>query len=362
VIGELVESGLYRLFRFNPCVAMNELRMRMRGVRPFLVLCVYSSLAAAAVLIALAAMSFEGRFVLRPGGSDVGRGAFTALIHTQLTLMLLILPAYGAGAITMEREKRTLDMLRVALLTPGDIISGKLVSVLAFGLVLLLAPLPVAAWCLLLGGISPGEIFLSYSYLLAVVVFASSLGVWFSAILRRSLSAVVATYGSLIALGVASTVIPAVFETLASQTGRRPTFGADFGAVLWLLVALGAAYLVFLAARWLMARILRRRRFLAVAVSVLASVGTLWCLLFSSSPLNLLPALPGVPVMWLMVLNPYVSLEAALEPDLAATIASGGARLSTPTQVWVWAAATATLVGLSVLLWTFSIRLFRART
>ena len=122
MITGVVESGLYRLFRLNPCIAINELRMRMRGVRPFLVLCLYAGIASAAVLIALAAMTYERRVVYGPYAHQAGRTTFTVLAHTQLTLILLILPAYGAGAITMEREKRTLEMLRAALVSAGDVV------------------------------------------------------------------------------------------------------------------------------------------------------------------------------------------------------------------------------------------------
>ncbi|MBN1459173.1 MAG: ABC transporter permease [Armatimonadetes bacterium] len=193
-----LEEGLYRAFRFNPCVARHELRLHMRGWRPFIVLLAYASIASAAVLLTFLPALLEESY--GSYGEELGRVALTVLSFTQLTLILLLLPAYAAAAIAMEREKRTLDMLRATLVTPADVVTGKLLVVFAFGVVLLLTSLPVAAWCLLLGGVSPKEILYTYSYLLAAGALVSALGLAFSARVARPMGAVVSTYGALILL------------------------------------------------------------------------------------------------------------------------------------------------------------------
>ena len=49
----MLEGFMLKAMRFNPSVAMHELRSRMRGWRPFATMLAYALLAATAVLITL---------------------------------------------------------------------------------------------------------------------------------------------------------------------------------------------------------------------------------------------------------------------------------------------------------------------
>jgi hypothetical protein len=239
-MSEALETGLYRVFRFNPCVAVHELRLRMRGWRPFIVLLAYAGIACAAAALAWIPLALE-QHRFGPRAIEIGRITFAVLAHTQLTLILLIVPAYAAGAVTMEREKRTLEMLRASLVTPSDIVSGKLLVILAFGLVLLITSVPVASWCVLLGGVAPEEVFYVYTFLFAVAFFAAALGMLYSARMRRSMGAIVAAYGTLIATGVLSMLIPLILAQLllrGSSSGSGPTLGIN--AAFWVVLAFSA--------------------------------------------------------------------------------------------------------------------------
>ena len=70
----------------------------------------------------------------------------------QLLLVCFIAPAFTAGAISLEREKLTLDMLVVTPMRPGGLVIGKLFSALAFVILMLLAGIPISALVLMYGG------------------------------------------------------------------------------------------------------------------------------------------------------------------------------------------------------------------
>lgn len=131
----------------NPAVARHELPLRMRGARPFLMLLVYGTAPAVVVLIMLALALSEARQGGRPPSYDteMGRSLFAGLVMALLGLMVFGIPAYAAGAVAMEREKRALEMLRATLLSSADVVSSKLLVVLAFAGMLLVTSLPVAA-------------------------------------------------------------------------------------------------------------------------------------------------------------------------------------------------------------------------
>jgi ABC-type transport system involved in multi-copper enzyme maturation permease subunit len=357
-----LESALYRAFRLNPCVAVHELRMRMRGWRPFGVLLAYSCVAAGAVLIALIPITLGQRYF---GGElfQVGRIAFATLAHTQLTLIMLILPAYAAGAIALEREKRTLEMLRVSLVTPFDVVTGKLVVVLAFGAVLLGSSLPVAAWCMMLGGIAPDEVFYSYSYLLIVALFVTGLGMLLSAFMKRSTGAVAATYGILIAIGVLSLLVPSLLMIPAIATTGSTALGpfVAFGGTL--VLALITGWLGFLLLRALLQRLLgRRRRGLAALLAIPVVLGWMWYLMNPSGAV--FQAIENSHVPWLMVFNPYAALSSVMGGAFAEFVASGPA--ATPAggpalPLIIWAVITAIYLLAGAALWAGAVRVFAAR-
>jgi len=357
-----LEHALYRVFRFNPCLTANELRMRMRGSRLFLVLLFYTLIAAGAVLLALIPITIERSMAYGPDRLQVGRILFAVLAHTQLTLILLILPAYSAGTIAMEREKRTFEMLKASLLTPADIVSGKLLVILAVALMLLFTSLPVAAWCMFLGGIAPSDLFFAYTYLLAVAAFVSAVGIYFSATLSRSLAAIVATYGTLIGLAVLSVTIPSLLMmALTLGTGTAAYFGA--GGALAVLVAIAAlsGWLLFFGARSLLARLLPRLRRLFLnllaAAALAAWLGLLYHLTFS-----LYSAISTATVQWIMVLNPYVALAGVMDGSFAQMLAGApGPAPAANVNFYIWAVAGIALLTLAANLWVLSVRTLRYR-
>jgi ABC-type transport system involved in multi-copper enzyme maturation permease subunit len=350
---EALEAGFYRIFRFNPCVAVHELRMRMRGWRPFVVLLAYAAVASSAAVLAWMPLALE-QHRFGPRAMEIGRSTFVALAHTQLTLILLIVPAYAAGAVTMEREKRTLEMLRATLVTPSDIVTGKLFVILAFGLVLLITSVPVASWCILLGGVAPEEIFYVYSYLFSVAFFGAALGMLYSARMRRSMGAIVAAYGTLITISVLSFIIPMIIaEALLGGVSSNPTLGVE--VAFWVVLAFSAvaAWMVFLIARAVAARVLARgRRWTPTGLGLAISLGLLAVAVLASGPL--VRAVSRLSITAFVILNPYAALAALMEGDIASLVvhgAPGGGHAPTGLQFELWAVATAIFLLLAVALW-----------
>ncbi len=358
-----LEAALYRAFRFNPCVAVHELRLRMRGWRPFIVLLTYASIASAAVLLALIPLTLEESY-LGQRVVEIGRVTFAVLGHTQLTLILLILPAYAAGAITMEREKRTLEMLRATLLTPFDVVTGKLAVILAFGVVLLLTSLPVAAWCILLGGIAPEEVFYTYSYLLAVAAFVSCLGMMYSARGRRSMGAVVASYGTLIVMGALSLIVPSVFMFPGLRGSGSWAFGPVGAFITCLAAALLGGWLLFLMVRAAVSRLLGRRRgALAAPLGLLCGLG--WVAYLTRPAGAVYQAVEQAYISWIMALNPYAGLSGIMDGAIAQVIArgpgAGGPGGASGMQFVIWAVVTGMFLALAAALWGAAVRSFAAR-
>ena len=99
-----------------------------------------------------ATMTMSGTSYFRPSESFI---LFALLAFIQLGLVLFITPGLTAGAISSEREKQTLPILLTTSQSSFQIISGKLLSSIAFLLLLIVAGLPVYSLVFLFGGISP---------------------------------------------------------------------------------------------------------------------------------------------------------------------------------------------------------------
>jgi ABC-2 type transport system permease protein len=147
----------------NPVIT-KELRGRMRGARTYWLLFGYLLLLSLILFFSYLGWWNSHSNAMDVGGASagftVGRTFFKTLFYSQAVMIALITPALTAGAISIEREQRTYEMLRGTVLRPGSIVWGKLASSVSFVALLLTSSLPLLSLCFLLGGVSPGEVFL----------------------------------------------------------------------------------------------------------------------------------------------------------------------------------------------------------
>ncbi len=85
-----------------------------------------------------------------------------AFVLAQLAVLVLLTPAYAAGGIAEEKEKKTFVFLLVSDLTSREILFGKFLGRLAFLLGVMLAGLPVLAITQVYGGVSLKFLLMSY--------------------------------------------------------------------------------------------------------------------------------------------------------------------------------------------------------
>ncbi len=183
----------------NPVIA-KELRGRMRDRRTFILLTFYLSLIASFVGVvylflseSASGMSFDPDY-----RQMLGKSIFGTVVIIELLLIGFIGPGLTSGAITSEREHRTLDLLKTTLLTPRELVLGKLGAAVIYLLLLIFTVLPIQSLAFILGGVGPAEIIISTILLIVTAVFFSTLGIFFSSFLKRTLAATISSYGSIL--------------------------------------------------------------------------------------------------------------------------------------------------------------------
>ena len=95
-------------------VGVKELRGRMRGKRAFVILTIHLLLVAgfAWMIESLSERAFSSGFSGSfSASSEIGRQLFIAIVFLLTLVTLILAPASTAGAISLEREKQTLDLL-----------------------------------------------------------------------------------------------------------------------------------------------------------------------------------------------------------------------------------------------------------
>lgn len=208
-------------------IMVKELRSRMRGRRAFIVLTVYLAILALItygvyVIVApnvrdQAGGGFDGGFGQANASALIGQSIFTVLSIFQSILVCFIAPAFTAGQISMEREKQTLDLLVSTPMRPGAIVIGKLAAALAFVVLMIVAAVPITAIVLMYGGASIDDVVRQQLVLLATALLLGTVGLFFSALLKRTQAATVLTYITMLVLTLGTTMIFIFWTVVVNQ-------------------------------------------------------------------------------------------------------------------------------------------------
>jgi len=203
----------------NPMIR-KELRQRMREPRGWLLPSIYLLVLGAVVTFAYFVTTTD-RGLRSIQGATVGVVLFLTLAYAQLTLLLLLMPIFSAGSITIEKEQRTLAGLLTSLLTSGQIWWGKFVASLLFVLLLLVTSLPVLSMAFAFGGIGPWEVFSATLTTVIILASMSAIGLYCSSAFQRSVHATAVSYATVIAITVV-TAITFFVRMQIYDSARRP--------------------------------------------------------------------------------------------------------------------------------------------
>lgn len=247
---QTVGISLGERLRHNP-VTLKELRSRMRGVRSHVILTIYLVFISAIVSFIYLGIVAAGDIGANPETYQIaGKAIFGVVISLQFTFISFIAPALTAGAISSEREHQTYDLLRATLLSARSLVLGKFFSALAFMALLLFAAFPLLSVAFLLGGLEIAELLIGALMLAVTTLVLCAAGIFFSALLKRTLPATILTYlfsGSLLA-GIPSFASflltlagPFIGEALTSSNFANSEPSLAFIVILaiaaWVLIA-----------------------------------------------------------------------------------------------------------------------------
>jgi ABC-type transport system involved in multi-copper enzyme maturation permease subunit len=174
---------------------------------------------AAALFIALATTyleTFRSSFADTNSSASFCAAFFAAFGVMQLAAVLLIGPALAAGAIALERERRTIEYLYATPLSNLEIIIGKLGGQVLKIVFFVLSGVPVLALAMLMGGIAPQAVFSLAIITLSTVFFVATVSIAVSVWAAKVRGAVVLAYLAFFCLWVLPTPISFLLARLGS--------------------------------------------------------------------------------------------------------------------------------------------------
>jgi ABC-2 type transport system permease protein len=146
-------------------------------------------------------------------GWQIGVVLFISSAYTQLILLLLLAPVFSAGALTIEKEQRTLAGLLTSLLRSYQIWWGKSVASVMFVLLLLVAGLPVLSAVFAFGGVGLWEVGIVSLTTVIILASISAISLYWSSAFRRSVHATAVSYVTVVVLTVVTFIIFIVAES-----------------------------------------------------------------------------------------------------------------------------------------------------
>jgi ABC-type transport system involved in multi-copper enzyme maturation permease subunit len=143
--------------------------------------------------------------------AGLGRAFVFNVLWVQALAVLLLTPAWVAGAIASEKEANTLDLLLITPLADREIVLGKLFGRLGQVGVVLLAGLPVLTLALVLGGVHPAVPLAGFVVTAATLFSVGSFALLCSVLARSTFTALVCSYGLVVVFNLGCLCLPIAF-------------------------------------------------------------------------------------------------------------------------------------------------------
>jgi ABC-type transport system involved in multi-copper enzyme maturation permease subunit len=208
-------------------IGVKELRGRMRGRRAFIILTIYLLLLGGFALMVEQIMeqNFQNPFAgaSATAGPAIGQAIFAAVLFLMTLQVVFLAPSSTAGAISLEREKQTLELLVTTPISSFAIVIGKLLSALVYVFLLIAASIPLMAVVFVFGGVGPEDIVRGYIVLIVTALGLGSFGLLCSSLVKRTTASTAITIFGVLAITIGTVFLLVFWQAMGSfdATGNR---------------------------------------------------------------------------------------------------------------------------------------------
>jgi len=225
--------------RLNPIVK-KDVRVQARSMKMCWGVFAYELILAFVFFFAMLIIRQENRYSLNNIYSDM-IALYPVLAVTQLIILGVVVPVRTASSISGEKERQTFDIMMTTSMTPFAVILGKVTTAIVQSMFFVVASLPIMALTFIIGGMSWSYLFWFLLVALLVSFFAAGIGILCSSLCRKSISAVIMSYGFYLVFFLATLMPCVLYEILRND--RYVTYNAgqtysNFGENTYLFLLL----------------------------------------------------------------------------------------------------------------------------
>jgi ABC-type transport system involved in multi-copper enzyme maturation permease subunit len=215
---------------FGNATATRDFRVQLRGNRSALLFGIYLVLLIGVAMLNYGEAIGDQRMSVIVAQQHL-KEFYTVVMYCLAIAISLVAPALSATTVVMERQRRSMDLVFSAPVSPKYYLVGKMLSSYRYIWMLLALSLPVTASCVVLGGASWGDVIGAY-FLLSVQALAfTSIALLMSTVAQKPVSAVLWSYAA---------CVPYAFLTfaLSESLSMRSMFSHSFSSEVAFPVAL----------------------------------------------------------------------------------------------------------------------------
>ena len=192
------------------------------------------------LLGAIALICFFGESSIRgymtPASYTMPMRCYMIMAYLLFFLMLLTIPLVAGASISLEREKRTLDLLLTTHLNPWKIIIGKLEASLSIIFVIAFSAMPALSLITVFGGVGLLDLLVLVAILLVSGVFVGSIGIFCSVMFKRTTVAALMSYLLVVIFVVGTIAVVAMGYYLQFLRGGDFWAAPDTGPWIYLFL------------------------------------------------------------------------------------------------------------------------------
>lgn len=178
---------------FGNAAAQRDFRVQLRGNRSLLVFGLYLAVLIGVAMFKYATVSSSSLVSVVMAQRQL-RDFYALSVFMLGGMVTIVTPGLAATAITLERQRRSLDLVFSAPVEPRYYLVGKAIAVYRYTWMLLVLSLPVTAACVVLGGASWSDVLTVYALLSFHGLLFAAIGLLVSTLCAKPVSAVLWTY------------------------------------------------------------------------------------------------------------------------------------------------------------------------
>jgi ABC-type transport system involved in multi-copper enzyme maturation permease subunit len=177
--------------------------------------------------------------------AEIADTFFNVFMVVQFLTVVLLTPAYVAGAIAEEKERRTLEFMLATDLLNREIVLSKLGSRLANLVLIVLTGLPILSCLQFLGGVDPNMVLAGFVVTAMTILGQAGVSIYCSTVCKRPREAIAMAYLGVVVYYVVAGILNLAITPQLGSIGALPIwFGDDPPTVMNLVEIFNAGNLV----------------------------------------------------------------------------------------------------------------------